>query len=181
MKCLAEGHGEVAFMDMSVWKNFTEKTLANRPRESPEKFKLLCPHPVNAKVNKGGMCYLHWTSRGHLMVRNGTDVMRRNEIYNSLRDMDRLFGKKTQFKTQTFTLYGPYDKKNNILFRDQSDGLLGVVDIVKDKYARNLESVYEEFAHKKCTSGGGAAAEIAFTTSSRVLLAILSVHFFLHL
>lgn len=182
LKCLAEGHGEVAFMDMSVWKNFTEKTLANAPRESPEKFKLLCPHPVNAKVNKGGMCYLHWTSRGHLMVRNGTDVMRRNEIYNSLRDMDRLFGKKTQFKTQTFTLYGPYDKKNNILFRDQSDGLLGVVDIVKDKYARNLESVYEEFAHKKCTSGGGgAAAEMSFTTRSRVLLAILSVHFFLHL
>lgn len=153
LNCLADGRGDVAFIDMAVWKNFTEGNL-NSAAE-PKDFKLLCPHPVT-KVNKSGICYLHWTTRGHLMIRNGTEVMRRNEIYNSLRDMDRLFGKNTQSKTQTFTLYGPYDKKSNIMFRDISDGLLGVVDIVKDKLDRNLETVYEAFADKKCTNGAGS-------------------------
>lgn len=172
LRCLTEGQGEVAFIDMAVWTKYT-----NAPGIDPKNFKLLCPQPVDSKVNKDGLCYLHWTTRGHLMIRNGTDVMRRNEIYNSLRDMDRLFGKKPQFKTQTFTLYGPYDKKNNILFRDQSDGLLGVVDIVKDKFKRNLERVFEEFANKKCTSG--ASAVLAKTGG--ILLAILGAHLLLRL
>lgn len=170
LRCLIEQHGDVAFIDMAVWKNYTEKTLQNvhLMRTDPKQFKLLCHHPV-ARENKEGFCYLHWTTRGHLMIRNGTDVMRRNEIYNSLRDMDRLFGKKQQFKTQTFTLYGPYDKKNNILFRDQSDGLLGVVDIHKDKFEWNMEEVFAEQAHTMCSRGWGVKL------SAIVLWMVLSV------
>ena len=177
MRCLNEGRGEVAFFDMAVWKNLTEKTLENvhLSRVDSNKFKVLCPHPLQ-KANKEGICYLHWTTRGHLMIRNGTEVMRRNEIYNSLRDMDRLFGKKPQFKTQTFTLYGPYDKKNNILFRDQSDGLLGVVDIVKDKLERNLEKAFVEFSHKKCSSGAFAMVP----SGGFLLVVFISLHFLLH-
>lgn len=167
LRCLTEGKGDVAFIDMAVWKNFTQGTIESRVDH--KMFKLLCVNPVI----KEGLCYLHWTTRGHLMIRNGTDVMRRNEIYNSLRDMDRLFGKKPQFKTQTFTLYGPYDKKNNILFRDQSDGLLGVVDIIKDQFERNLEAVYEEFAEQKhCSSGVGS---LWVVQSGFLVLAMVSV------
>lgn len=170
LRCLTEKKGDVAFIDMALWKNFTEGTIEKHL--DPRKFKLLCPNPIESKVNKEGLCYLHWTTRGHLMIRNVTEVMRRNEIYNSLRDMDRLFGKKATTKTQTFTLYGPYDKKNNILFRDQSDGLLGVVDMVKDKYKRNLEMVFEEFAKKKhCSSGVGSL----WVGKGGLLIAMMSI------
>lgn len=171
LRCLTEGRGDVAFVDMAVWKNFTEGVSESTylRRYNTQQFKLVCPYHAT-KANKKELCYLHWTTRGHLMIRNGTDVMRRNEIYNSLRDMDRLFGKKPQFNTRTFTLYGPYDKKNNILFRDQSDGLLGVVDIVKDKMSRNLENVFENYA-QKCTSDASV-----FVKSTEILIAILSVH-----
>lgn len=171
LRCLTDRRGDVAFVDMGTWKNFTEKTIENPylRHSDPRKFKLLCPYGIS-KANKEGHCYLHWTTRGHLMIRNGTDLMRRNEIYNSLRDMDRLFGKKSQFKTQTFTLYGPYDKKNNILFRDQSDGLLGIVDLVKDKMGRNLERVFEHFVESKCTSGVDALL-VGVNSSFPIILA----------
>lgn len=154
LKCLTDRRGDVAFIDMAIWKNFTEKTLESPYLKNVDwrNFKTICPFGIS-KANKENICYLHWTTRGHLMIRNGTDVMRRNEIYNSLRDMDRLFGKRSQFKTQTFTLYGPYDKKNNILFRDQSDGLLGIVDIVKDKMGRNLEGVFGRYLTTHCSAG----------------------------
>lgn len=116
LRCLNDG-ADVAFINMEIWKNFTEKTIQDTllKHEKPEKFKLLCPYGVDKKIHD--FCYIHWTTRGHLMIHNSTLLMRKNEIYNSLRDMDRLFGKKMNTKTQTFTLYGPYDKKNNVLFR----------------------------------------------------------------
>ncbi|GAB0096723.1 Transferrin [Sergentomyia squamirostris] len=153
IKCLMEDSGDVAFVDIDTWKKFQEgKFRKYSPNEKPGNYKLLCPFGHTKKIPT---CYLHWTAPGHLMIHNSSTLMRRNEIYNSLRDMDRLFGKTFSTKTQTFTLFGPFDKKNNVLFRDATEGLRGSIDIMKDKADRSLESSFNKYSKMRCLSSGG--------------------------
>ncbi|XP_055715738.1 transferrin [Phlebotomus papatasi] len=181
LRCLTEGHGDVAFIGIETWKAFEEGNLKGTWSKAfkASEYKLLCPFGNTKKIPT---CYLHWTAPGHLMIHNSTNLMRRNEIYNSLRDMDRLFGKTFSTKTQTFTLFGPFDKKNDVLFKDATDGLRGSVDILKDRADRSLETTYKKYAHAKCLFGGSFTLQ---TTSNIVLLGALlflklSSKFFLH-
>ncbi|TMW39536.1 hypothetical protein DOY81_015386 [Sarcophaga bullata] len=63
---------------------------------------------------------MHWTTRGYLMTHDGP-MARQNEIFNSLRDIDQLFGKNFKGDVRPFTMYGVFDKQNNIIFNDQTD------------------------------------------------------------
>ncbi|XP_059621354.1 transferrin [Phlebotomus argentipes] len=170
LKCLVEGHGDVAFLGIETWQNFVDGKILGNYKASH--FDLLCPFGSTKKIPT---CYLHWTAPGHLMIHNTTNLMRRNEIYNSLRDMDRLFGKTFSTKTQTFTLFGPFDKKNNVLFRDATDGLRGSVDILKDRAERSLETVFSQYSHAKCIASAG----VSFSVSNFFLLgALLTLRLF---
>lgn len=146
LRCLADGRGDVAFVSSEQFQSLINGQLNETWTHDMRQIKLLCPFGTVAK-HENEPCYLHWTSRGTLMIHNKTELARKNEIYNSLRDMDKLFGKQYQTHTTPFSLFGPFDRKNNVMFRDTTDGLRGITEIVKDKLPRLLERSITQYAN----------------------------------
>lgn len=88
LRCLRENHGDVAFLDMAVFQQYIGTAMnSSYSDDNPSKYKLICPFGRSSRLDE--LCYLHWSSRGFLMISNQTNLLRRNEIFNSLRDMDR--------------------------------------------------------------------------------------------
>lgn len=177
LRCLTENRGDVAFLDMEVFKNFSSGQLdvpwAHNVR--PEEFKLICPFGRQKRSSdSASLCYLNWTPRGHLMINNQTTLVRRNEIYNSLRDMDRLFGKNYESHTIPFTMFGPFDKKNNVMFHDQTDSLRGIVELEKDPTPRLMETMYSTFASQQyCSPNSASTLRTVLMNSLLVATSIL--------
>nr|ADO16267.1 transferrin [Culex pipiens pallens] len=109
MRCLLEGKGDVAFISYETYKKFKGKELGLTKQHKPSDFTLFCPFtkPLKAKA----VCYLKWVSRGHVMISRTASELREKEIYKSLREIDRLLGKKHRVTTVPFTLYGEFDRK----------------------------------------------------------------------
>ncbi|XP_055386805.1 transferrin [Condylostylus longicornis] len=145
LKCLADGYGDVAFISSDIYKNFTDGLILDKSVDRNE-YEILCPYG-HSKKSPYELCYLHWTPRGHIMVHN-TTLTRQHEIYNSLKDMDRLFGKHYKEHTKPFTMYGPFDKRSNIMFRDNTDGLKGYIEMKKDSAERLLEDIYKKYSER---------------------------------
>jgi len=126
---------------------------------------VLCPYGGIEKRSNFEYCYLHWTTRGHLMTHNST-LTRRNEIYNSLRDMDQLFGRKYKSETRPFTLFGIFDKRNNVLFHDATDGLLGLQELHRDNAKRVMEHIYDRYTntqyYKNFDESGATKSSLSF-------------------
>lgn len=169
LRCLVEGQADVAFLSMDVFLNFTSGQLNTSWAKvaNVAGLKLICP--FGRSPNSDELCYLNWTPRGHLMINNQTHLTRRNEIYNSLRDMDRLFGKNYESHTNPFTMFGPFDKKNNVMFRDQTEGLRGIAELEKDRSPRLLDSTFTSYATQKVCSPN-TAANLAQSGSVALLL-----------
>ncbi|XP_037941727.1 transferrin-like, partial [Teleopsis dalmanni] len=159
LRCLAEG-ADVAFLSSDIYKLYTVGNLTSDwvAKTKQKSFKILCPYGSNEHGSKFEYCYLHWTSRGHFMTHNST-IARRNEIYNTLSDMDRLFGKTYKSETRPFTMYGIFDKRNNVLFHDSTDSLKGSQDLKKDYAKRSMEDVYEKYASQFYTDYSASAAK----------------------
>ncbi|EDW48101.1 transferrin isoform X1 [Drosophila sechellia] len=147
LRCLSEG-ADVAFLSSDVYKKYVAGNLTSNwlTPGNHKDFRVLCPYGGIEKRSHFEYCYLHWTTRGHLMTHNSS-LTRRNEIYNSLRDMDQLFGRKYKSETRPFTLYGIFDKRNNVLFRDDTDGLLGLQELHRDNAKRVMEHIYDRYAN----------------------------------
>jgi hypothetical protein len=82
-----------------------------------------------------------------LTNRNKTQI-RFNEIVNSLKTMDNHFGKQ-KFRSGNipFTMFGPFDQKADILFKDSTDGLRTNYEFTKVvKFDRNLEDFFNGIA-----------------------------------
>lgn len=177
LRCLLDGRADVAFLSMDVFKNFTTGQL-NRSwarNVAVADLKLLCPYGRNNRTDE--LCYLNWAPRGHLMINNQTTLVRRNEIYNSLRDMDRLFGKNYESHTIPFTMFGPFDKKNNVMFHDQTESLRGLIEMEKDRTPRLLETMFTHYANKRiCTSGATVTTDtISFACILFGLVAMIAL------
>lgn len=153
LRCLAENRGQIAFVELNVFEHFIAKSLNRTWAENyePKTFKLICPYGRSVKPDE--LCYLHWTSRGYLMINNNTQLTRKNEIYNAMRDMDRLFGKHYESHISPFSLYGPFDRQENILFHDQTEGLRGIVEMKQDRMPRFLEDIYTNYTKYKDFAG----------------------------
>lgn len=116
-------------------------------------FRLLCPpFPVPVfRMSFNNNCYLNWAPRGNIMVNKNVTQLRKNEIINSLKSMDKSFGKNYQGHTLPFTMYGPFDNKNNIIFRDGTDSLKTNHELKKHpRFDRNLDLFYESYDPKEC-------------------------------
>lgn len=159
LKCLKE-FGDVAFMNLETFKNLTRKfsklkyfifelifyfiiSTVNSTQFSPKMFSVLCPFKKsNNYFRETDTCYLSWTSKGILMTNKDKSQMRMNEIVNSLKTMDNHFGKR-KFRSGNipFTMFGPFDQKTNVLFKDSTDELKTKYELNKiTNYERNLES-----------------------------------------
>lgn len=175
LRCLAEG-GDVAFISSDIFKLYTIGNLTSdwiKGTKEHKSFRVLCPYGGIERGSKFEYCYLHWTTRGHLMTHNSS-ITRRNEIYNSLRDMDRLFGKNEKTGVPPFTLYGVFDKRNDILFRDKTDGLRGLQDLKKDYSKRIMEDIFEKYAEKYYVDQSEESSCATYKLSGFVLLLALA-------
>ncbi|XP_055920328.1 transferrin [Eupeodes corollae] len=175
LRCLKEG-ADVAFVSSLTFKTFSNGTMNSTWIKSNDRkaFKVLCPFGPNEKKSKFEYCYLHWTPRGNIMVHNAT-VTRRNEIYNSFREMDRLFGKFYKSQTTPFTMFGPFDKRNNVMFRDKTDGLRGATDLKGDRSVRLMEDIFENYIAKKYPTGGTRSL---FSISWMIIIPLVISWFF---
>lgn len=173
LRCLAENHGHVAFVDMNVFKQFTSYSLNSTStwtqHVEPKALKLICPFGRNNKTHE--MCYVHWASRGQLMVNNETSLTRKNEIYNAFRDMDRLFGKNYVSHIIPFSMFGQFDRKQNVLFHDQTEALRGIVELRRDRMERSLEDVFTNYS-KYVSYGESSAFHSAAGETQMITLAL---------
>lgn len=176
LRCLAENRGQVAFVDMNVFKQFTAYALNSSntwaQHIDPNALKLICPYGRTKKPNE--LCYVHWASRGQLMINNQTKLMRKNEIYNTFRDMDRLFGKHYVSHIIPFSMFGQFDRRQNVLFHDQTEGLRGIVEIRRDRLPRSLEDTYTIYS-QSVFHGAPSALNLASTVPLTMAFNALAV------
>lgn len=90
------------------------------------------------------------------MIHKDTKSLRKGEILNSLKTMDKLFGKHYKAHTIPFSLFGPFDKKNNVIFRDSTDSLKSKNDLAKVKLERNLEEIYDTMHIEVCVENSSS-------------------------
>lgn len=149
LRCLAE-KGDVAFISSLTYKQYIVGNLTSPwvQQNGHKSFKLLCPYGTNQRHSKFEFCYMHWTTKGYLMTHDGA-MARKNEIFNSLRDIDQLFGKKFKEDVRPFTMYGVFDKQNNIIFNDRTDELKGEQEIRNDLNPRSMEDIYKNYFNEK--------------------------------
>lgn len=152
LKCLKDNRGDVAFVDMAVFQRFIGMTSnVNGTKQSinlkSTDYKLICPYGREEKPEE--LCYLHWTSRGSLMINNQAKTLRKNEIYNSLRDMDRLFGKYYETHVLPFSMFGPFDRRNDVIFHDRTEALRGIIELEKDRVPRLLEPTIRHYMNEE--------------------------------
>ncbi|KAH8355287.1 hypothetical protein KR093_010339 [Drosophila rubida] len=145
LRCLAEG-ADVAFISSSIYKRYVSGNITSDwlQRGKPQSYRLLCPYGASERYSKFEYCYLHWTTRGHLMTHVQSEA-RHHEIYNSLRDMDHLFGRHYKSESRPFTLFGVFDKQNDVLFHDNTDALYGLQEVQQDDAKRNMEHIYQRY------------------------------------
>lgn len=143
-ECLKD-FGDVAFMNMETFQNLTPANQRD--------YRVLCPSEnSDSRLFKRSSdpCYLSWTSHGTLLINKSKNQLRRNEIINTLKSMDVHFGK-YKFKSGNipFTLFGKFDDKTDVLFKDSTDNFLTNYEIIhKSKFERNLEDFYERLQRK---------------------------------
>lgn len=139
LRCLLEGHGDVAFTELAVFQNLTQGKIDEPWVRRVKSVSLLCPFGRRAK-HEDEPCYMHWMARSNVMVRRSIDAVRKTEIYSALREMDKLFGKQYKTNTIPLTMFGPFDRQSNVLFRDATEGLRNEAEMVRDRLPRLLTS-----------------------------------------
>lgn len=176
LRCLIEGKGQVAFMDMSVFKQFIDKSLNQSwAQENHSMYKLICPFGRTTMNNADQMCYLHWSTRGQIMIYNQTQLIRRNEIYNALRDMDRLFGKYYESHIIPFSLFGPYDRQKDVMFHESTEALRGLAELEKDRMPRLLEPTYDRYKRAIALHSPSSSSSRQFNNSLLLFLIVLKL------
>lgn len=119
-------------------------------------YRVLCPFQKSRYLKGSDTCYLSWTSKGVLLTNQNKTQNRVNEIVNTLKTMDNHFGKQ-KFRSGNipFTMFGPFDQKSNVLFKDTTDNLKTKYEFNKvSNFERNLEDFYEAVleGRQHCTS-----------------------------
>lgn len=179
LRCLAQG-GEVAFISSAIYKQYTAGNLTSAwiKQTGHKSFRVLCPFGNNARHSKFEFCYMHWTTRNYIMTHDGA-MTRQNEIYNSLREIDGLFGKTFKEDVRAFTMYGMFDKQNNIIFHDQTDALRGLREMQADLNDRIMEDIYENYLAGKYKAAIESAGSRLFAAYCSLVISLsLMLHTF---
>ncbi|XP_015175750.1 PREDICTED: transferrin [Polistes dominula] len=108
--CLTSGRADVVFVNLNnIKKEFNITNLGN------EKYKILCKEETTQKETEEACLLTRITSTAIVAHQNITDL-RRDEIYSMFLHMNQLFGTTTTRYTRAFSLYGPYDGVENVIF-----------------------------------------------------------------
>jgi hypothetical protein len=107
------------------------------------------------------------------MVNRNITLLRKNEILNSLKSMDRIFGTQYLGHTIPFSLYGPFDNKNNVIFRDTTDSLKTNQELKRNpRFERNLQEFYEKYDNKICLQ----SSSVCLKSPTVILMILLFLH-----
>lgn len=178
LRCLAEG-ADAAFLSSAVYKQYTLGNLTSdwSKKIGQKSFRIICPYGDNDRHSKFEYCYTHWTTRGHLMTHN-SNFVRYNEMYNSLKEIDKLFGNNNIGDTRSFTMYGIFDKNNNVIFRDGTQSLKGIEELNKDYNSRLMENIYFNYTlnryHQDALHNKSSNIYYYFNVKVIILLLLLS-------
>lgn len=174
LQCLKDGRGDVAFVDMAIVPEYIGSSVNVSQRVSElSRYKLICPFGRNKYDNE--LCYMHWTSRGYIMINNRASELRANEIFNSLREMDRLFGKLHENNVPPFLMYGPFDRQNNIMFHDRTDAMRSLSELERDRVPRYLEPSLSNYTSSNYTK----ADQQRFCSHSQTIHRLDFMHLFI--
>ncbi|XP_061513609.1 transferrin [Anopheles gambiae] len=127
MRCLQDGVADVAFVSYETYKSMKGPDKKQQPTD----WTIFCP--FNKPVKHNALCYLGWTAVGRVMISNGTIERRQKEIYNALKDIDKLFGRRNGLKAEAFNLYGLFDGRSDVLFKDGTESLRNRQEMMRDK------------------------------------------------
>ncbi|KAG5680182.1 hypothetical protein PVAND_009707 [Polypedilum vanderplanki] len=172
LKCLNE-FGDIAFINLQTYKKLNDTN---------ENLRVICPGSFETKKYKrsSDICYLSWTSKGTLLINKSKTQLRRNEIISSLKSMDHYFGK-YRFRAGDipFTLFGPFDQKEDVLFRDSTDGFKTEYEIINySKFDRSIESFYNKLlnddSHQCSSANSVIGIKIIFLVISAIIVKFLS-------
>ncbi|XP_063543762.1 transferrin [Cydia strobilella] len=156
LRSLVEGKSDVAFLSMATYNQYVAKQIPE-PWVKDVKIKPICAED-NEKY-----CFISWSNIGHVFAKN-TTAMRRQEIINVMTKLDQLFGKHNpnQASAVMFSLYGPYNHQNNILFHDNTKAL-STSDVLRthpfDKVPLNFERSLKDIdsCHMSDLTGGAGS------------------------
>ncbi|XP_053677379.1 transferrin [Anopheles nili] len=157
MRCLQDGLGDVAFVSYEAYKNAKAAAAAGKEQN----WTIFCP--FNKPIKHNALCYLGWTSVGSIMIANDTIVRRENEIYNAMKDIDKLFGRKNGLKAESFNMYGQFDGRSDVIFRDGTESLRNRQEMMRDKSDGFFEPTGSIWLN-------GGAVELTGTTTQLMLL-----------
>lgn len=135
---------------------------------------MLCSDEILTKRSTD-TCYLSWTSKGTLLINRRKDQLRKNEIVNTLKSMDIHFGKfKFRSGNIPFTLFGKFDDKTDVLFKDATDNFKTDFEIRNmTKFDGNVEEFYDDILKQpppQCSMGSNFCS-----LNSMILIAVLLV------
>jgi Transferrin len=148
---------------------------AEGSRYKRDHYKVLCPFKSDNKYSKAlETCYLSWTSKGVLFTNKNKNQIRINEIINTLKTMDSHFGKK-KFRSGNipFTMFGTFDQKQNVLFKDSTDEFKTKFEFLKvSSFQRNIENYLDNLAssNQQCSHSSSIHKSIVLLTSAVLLI-----------
>ncbi|KFB37544.1 AGAP011169-PA-like protein [Anopheles sinensis] len=145
MRCLQDGAGDVAFVNYETFK-----ALKSSNTTKHQDWTVFCP--FNKPVKHNALCYLGWTSVGSVMINNGTISRREKEIYNAMKDIDKLFGRRNGLKAEAFNLYGSFDSRSDVLFKDATESLRSRTEMLRDKSDGFFEPTPADRLHTSAAS-----------------------------
>ncbi|XP_063702608.1 transferrin [Culicoides brevitarsis] len=129
VNCLLNGH-DVAFITYGTFARY-----ANQSNLKP-----IC---LFLSSNAPNRCYINWFSKSSLMVNRNLSEKRKAEIYNSLKLIDKYFGKQDGHQMR---LFAKFEGQSNVMFDDSTYALQNTSDILKmDRTERFLtsETIFE--------------------------------------
>lgn len=97
--------------------------------------------------------------------------MRKQEIVNTFKQLDQLFGKNMKSHTNAFTMYGPFDHNHDVLFQDRTKYLKTREELSEIRYQYNYETMVNQYDFGMCkTSGAGLDAMNKITISISLIV-----------
>ncbi|KAL3278705.1 hypothetical protein HHI36_016239 [Cryptolaemus montrouzieri] len=133
LRCLMDGVGDVAFLSKNTLKRFLSDKVKNNENLTMSDLKMIC------EESDADPCFLSWAPVGHAMVRENSSNLWIKDTLDVFFAADDLFGKNYKSPTTSFTMFGPFNGKNNLLFHDAT------VRIRSEPTARNVDKMPREY------------------------------------
>lgn len=100
--------------------------------------------------------------------------VRRQELINLIKQLDQTFGKSFKSPTTPFTMYGPFDRKHNVIFQDRTKYLKTYSDLSESRLSYNFDVIAKDIQPSNCTENSSVGV-CRLSLVSLALVALLIV------